>query len=80
MKTKPHDPVAGCVHGSTIDVENKGLTKRELFFSKALGCATVTDDPAKVVAWAQSVADLAITQLNKEPTVVVAPALTTNDV
>lgn len=29
MKTKPNDPINGCIHGATIDPEAQGLTKRE---------------------------------------------------
>lgn len=29
MKTKPNDPIGGCIHGAAVDKKAQGLTKRE---------------------------------------------------
>lgn len=71
MKTKPHDAATGCVHGSTMDVENKGLTKREWLFGRALACADMDTAPEKVVDWAFKTMELAIKKLNEVPKEVV---------
>lgn len=64
-KTKPHDAVAGCVHGSTMDTENKGLTKREWLFGRAISCADLDTPPEKAVDWALKATEIAIKRLNE---------------
>lgn len=72
MKTKPHDPIGGCTHGSTTDTDNKGLTKKEWLVGKALTCGTLNDAPEKVADWAFKTAEAAIKLLNQPPAVIAA--------
>jgi len=66
MKDCGSDPVVGCLHGSSIDPDLRGLTKFEWFMSCAMmGYRDAYPVPEKMVDWAYQCAEIAVKRLSQ---------------